>query len=372
MRRRELLKALLLGACGGGFLSRVAEAASRPDRTLLLLFLRGGFDSLHAVPPRDDPEYLRARPRLAVRDALRLDGRFGLHPALGPLLPLYREGSLAIVQGVGNPAASRSHFQAQDLVESGGTGEDGWLNRYAQRMPGRGPLRALCTRRGIPRTLRGEAPVAAVASLDEAAAMAAPGSPLARLKSDPRLRATAAHATSVAEALRALRPEGYASAIDYPACHLGEQLRLVAFLLKKRVELRAVHAELDGFDFHAGQAGMDRLLRTMADCLAAFWRDLGPLQDRVLVLTLTEFGRRVRENGSLGTDHGHASCAFALGAGVRGGAVLGRWPGLDQEDLSVTTDYRDALVEAAGFLGCPQPAALFPGHRVSTVGLMRR
>lgn len=395
MRRRDLLRigALTLFGAGpfwasgapGGAPGFLAHAATR-GKVLVVLFLRGGLDGLHCVVPYTDAEYYRARPKLGVPrpgrpgGALDLDGRFGLHPALAPLLPLYRGGSLAVVHAVGTPVSSRSHFEAQDFLETGGgftpTRQDGWLNRYLQRRPdGHRLMRGLATVNGVPVTLRGRVPVTSLTSLDDIDATAdvdqGPAGRILERAPDANHSRLSAHSREVSKTLRGLKPQAYRPS-GYPDTALAEQLKLLAFLLKARVGVEAVHVEHDGFDTHAHQeakeGGMRPLMMDLAESLRAFWQDLGPLRQEVVVVTLTEFGRRVQENGSTGTDHGRGTCCFLLGGPVRGGRVYGRWPGLAKEklfqgmDLQVTTDYRDVLIQVAGALGCPEPRRLFADH----------
>lgn len=371
-----------------GFLTRMAHAATGRGRTLVVLFLRGGVDGLHAVPPYTDKRYYDARPRLAVPrpgrpgGALDLDGRFGLHPALAPLLPLYREKSLAIVHAVGIPVSSRSHFEAQDFLETGGgfspSRQDGWLNRYLQRRADSGQLlRGLAALRIVPVTLHGKVPVSSLVSLEDIRATAGvDGGPAGRVLQtarDPNLQRIAAHTFQVSRALQRLNPQAYRPKAAYPDTALGEQLKLIAFLVKNDVGLEAVHAELDGWDTHAHQVasegGMSPLMVDASRSLAAFWKDLGERRNDVTVVTLTEFGRRFKENGSAGTDHGRGTCCFVLGPQVSGGRIYGKWPGLQDHqlhegmDLKVTTDYRDVLVSVAGAMGCPAPGKLFADYR---------
>ncbi|MBI3924615.1 MAG: DUF1501 domain-containing protein [Armatimonadetes bacterium] len=405
MNRRQFLKVgglTLFALAGGGpfwgsfgeggaprFLPRAARAAAGRGRVWVVLFLRGGLDGLHAVFPYEEDEYYRRRPRLSVprpgRDGggLALDGQFALHPAMAALMPLYREGSLAMVHAVGTPDASRSHFEAQDYLELGGkpATRQGWLNRYLQctEAPPEAP-RGLSASRAVPTLLQGPATVASLPSPIQADLPAA--ADLYAAAPDPELRRTS-HALGLSQRwLERLDPATYRPAVDYPESGLGEQLRLIASLLKAGIPLEAIYAEMQGFDTHARQVdglwpgasyGLNGLLTDLAEGLAAFWRDLGPVGEDMVLITLTEFGRRLAENGSLGTDHGRASCCFLLGGPVQGGKVFGHWPGLRPEnlfegiDLPVTTDYRDLLMEIAGTLGCPEPETLFPGYRAGPV-----
>lgn len=389
MRRRDLLKigALsLFGLSSGGFWAS-ADPVSVPGSVvahqsqgdvLVVVFLRGGLDGMHALVPYQESEYYRLRPRLALPrpdgefKPLRLDEQFAFNPALRALLPHYREGTLAPVCAVGTSDTSRSHFIAQDYLELGGQAQPpGWLNRHLQEHQW-----AVSTAAHVPTLLQGPGPVLSARRLDDLEPWTAPalegGDPVARLsRQQARLRAI----------LAGLEPRSYRPALDYPDNGLAEQLKVVAFLLKQGVELGAVHCELEGFDSHSRQilaewpghlTGLNRLLYELAGSLDAFWRDLGPLQSRVTIMTVTEFGRRLAENGSLGTDHGLASCSLVMGAKLRGGRVHGRWPGLAEEglvdgmDLPVTTDYRQLLSHYCAGVGSPD---LFPDFASSSLAL---
>ncbi len=365
-------------------------------------------DALAAVPPLPSPSLARLRPRLALGAArtagddrlLDLGVGFGLHPALAPLVPEWRAGRLAIVHAVGSPDPSRSHFDAQDYMESGTPGrkgtESGWLNRVSGQLGHEGtPFRALALTAALPRSLYGPAPALAVRDLEEfrIAPRAGRGSTGAAADGFERLyaetgegllRRTAGETFEATGLLARLDPRRYrpAAGAVYPPSPLGDSLRQSAMLIKADVGLEVAFAESGGWDTHVLQGAADGSFARRADDLArsiaAFWRDLGDRRDDVVLLTMTEFGRTVRENGSGGTDHGHGSCLFVLGGAVDGGKVHGEFPGIEPEvlfegrDLAVTTDFRSVFAEVAGHhLGVDDAATLFPGWRGERLPLFR-
>jgi len=339
-----------------GFVTGIAPR----DRTLVVIFLRGGADGLTLVAPVADDAYHRARPTLRVteRDGLRLDDVFALHPRLAPLVPLWASGELAIVHSVGSEDATRSHFEAQDLMEHAGTAAGGWLGRFLRlRAIGQpGALSAVAFGTELPAALRGAPSATVLRSLstfslgDGANGMLRALSELYAIEHD----ALGQSARDTVNALQRLDRLANAprplTGADYPRDDFGEALRQTAQLVRAAVGLEAATIDLGGWDSHFTQQQlleptMDRLARG----LAAFHRDLGPDMARTTVVVMTEFGRRVAENSALGTDHGRGSVMFALGGGVRGGRVLGGWPGLSQDvlegpgDLPVRTNYRNVL-----------------------------
>ncbi|HUJ26427.1 MAG TPA: DUF1501 domain-containing protein [Myxococcales bacterium] len=383
MKRRDLLKGLLaagtfLPAFARRALAQIEGAGSPGDRrspqggasidekrkVLAFLFLRGALDGLHAVPPVGEKRYFELRPQLALKDALKLDDGFGLHPSLAPLMPLWKDGSLAIVHAVGSPDPTRSHFDAQDFLELGTPGikstPDGWLARALQHAPRAhpGPVDAVAVSPRLPRALQGAKDAVAFASLDQL-----------RLH-PPRMQALfeqmyGPDAFAPVDLLQ--RKLGETKPGDgYPNGPVAASLRQLARLIKGDVGLRVACADAAGWDTHAGQPGqLQNNLRLLAESLAAFQKDLGGRAADVVLVAATEFGRTVRQNGALGTDHGHASVAFVLGGGVRGGRIHGRWPGLRDDqlyegrDLAVTTDLRSVLSATAGRqLGA---RGIFPG-----------
>jgi uncharacterized protein (DUF1501 family) len=413
------LVSLAAGSLGGGplFLHRAALAAAAPApwrrrKVLVAVFQRGAMDGLMAVTPLVDEAALRRlRPRLfmsAARAAseegrlLALDGGYGLHPALAPLLPLLADGRCAVVHGVGSPDPTRSHFDAQDYMETATPGRkgtaSGWLNRVAGELgheaaPAAGsPFRAVALTPAVPRSLQGGAPALAVTDLASFGVRAPVGGPAAGEtfeslyagSAQELLRETGREAFTAVELLRRAGVSGYrpTPGARYPRSPLGDALRQVAFLVKADLGLEVAFTESGGWDTHVQQGtaagSFARRAGDLAAAIAAFWTDLGPYQDDVVLLTMTEFGRTVRENGSGGTDHGHGSCLFVLGNRVAGGRVHGSLPRLAESalhegrDLPVTTDFRAVFAEvAARHLGVADDATLFPGWSGERLPLFR-
>ncbi|MEE8524959.1 MAG: DUF1501 domain-containing protein [Thermoanaerobaculia bacterium] len=404
--RRVFLKsgALTLFSLGAGphFLDRLALAApasgSRP-KVLVSIFLRGAMDGLMAVPPIADPDLRQFRPQLAMSAARAsadpihdLDGRFGLHPAFAPLLPLWADGRLAVVHAVGSPNPTRSHFDAQDYMEMGTpwrrSTPSGWLNRLAAVAgPPPSPFRAVSLSPTVPRSLVGDEPALAITDLGklqltlpwEDETVEAIGFDLEKLY---REHATGLLDRRSREMFAALRAISQKELVRYrqqraqlypPRNHLAQSLMQIAYLIKADLGLRIACAETDGWDTHVGQGTIRGRFAAragdLAAAIAAFWADIEPYHDDVVVLTMTEFGRTVRENGSQGTDHGHGSCLFVLGNQVDGGKVYGEFPErLDPEllfegrDLPVTTDFRAVFSEVAGKLfDVGDDQRIFPG-----------
>jgi uncharacterized protein (DUF1501 family) len=403
LTRRIFLKSTGLALVSFGVAPKVllraahAEGARR-RKTLVVVFQRGACDGLNVVVPYGEEAYRRLRPTIAIpapgggrESALDLDGFFGLHPALEPLLPLWKEGSLAAVQAVGSPDATRSHFDAQDFMESGTPGlkatEDGWLNRLVQSRPDSEatPFRAVAMTPTLPRILSGRAPAVAMANIRDFAlrgggdGMAARGfEQMYEGAVQDVLHGTGHETFEALQFLKKTDPGRYqpAAGIEYPRGRYGDSLKQVAQLLKADVGVEVAFTDVGGWDHHAAEGGaqgqLAARLRELGQALAAFRRDLGDRMQDVVLVTMTEFGRTVRENGNRGTDHGHASFALVLGGGVRGGRVHGRWPGLapdklyEGRDLAITTDFRDVLGEVlARHLGARDLSRVFPGYRVS-------
>jgi uncharacterized protein (DUF1501 family) len=327
------------------------------------------------------------------RALIDLGTGFGLHPAFEPLLPLWKEKRLGIVHAVGSPDPTRSHFDAQDFMETGTPGRkgtpDGWLNRAVGLLGHEGsPFRAVAMTPSLPRSLYGGEPAIAVTNLadfkvqlpgaDRTAAVAGHGFEALYEQTSPGLlRDTGGETFRAVHMLSAAEIERYkpADGADYPKTPLGNALRQIALLVKSDVGLEIAFAESAGWDTHVQQApSFSRQALDLARSIQAFWTDLGAFQDRVVLTTMTEFGRTVRENGSGGTDHGHGSCLFVVGNAVDGGKVHGSFPGLAEgalyegRDLPVTTDFRSVFCELAGkHLGVKDDAKLFPdwtGRRI--------
>ena len=405
--RRSFMKqgALALVAMGAvpGFVVRSALAQSRAARSkvLVVVFQRGAVDGLSMLVPHGDPDYYAARAGIAIArpaaggGAVDLDGFFGLHPSLSALEPLWRERRLAAVHACGSPDTTRSHFDAQDYMESGTPGvkstEDGWLARGLAAAPEApaSPFRAVALGPALPRVLRGDAGAVAMTSLAEfdireAAALAGGGLDTRRgfeslYEQGVRdlLYGTGRETFDAVKMLKAAAPQQLqpANGAVYPRGRFSDSLRQISQLIRSDVGLEVAFADVGGWDTHAAQ-GNERgqlagRLKEFGDALAAVDRDLGERMRDVVVLTMSEFGRTVRENGNRGTDHGHGTAMFVLGGGVKGGRVHGRWPGLSRErlhegrDLAVTTDFRSLFAEVAvRHLGVPGEP-LFPGFKNS-------
>lgn len=331
------------------------------EHTLVVIFLRGGADGLNMVVPVEDDEYRRARPTLGIskEKALPLDGLFGLNPALAPLLPLYKEGMLCIVHQAGCEENSRSHFKAQDFMEQGGEVASGWLGRYLRYAPNlkNGPLSAIALGKTRPTCLSGAPSSLTMESFDTFDMGDTPHTflpALAHLYSLEKneLGLAGADAITAMDKINELRAQDYHPAHDavYPNGNFGDRLCQMAQLVKARVGLEAVSLDLNGWDSHfAATALMNPLMKQLAEGLAAFRADLGSDMGKVTVVVMTEFGRRVYQNVSFGTDHGRGSVMFVLGSDIRGGRVLHNWKGLDSDrlegpgDLAVEYNYRDVL-----------------------------
>ena len=356
-------------------------------RCLVVIFLRGGADGLHLVVPHGDDDYYRLRSTLAVAvaETVPLDAFFGLHPSLGPLAPFYGDGRMAVVHAAGSEDQTRSHFAAQDLMEHGGEVAGGWLGRFLRaRDPiADGPLAAIAIGETLPESLRGAPAATAVRSLDDFAL--GEGSERILLGLEALYAAEAGPLGDAAvDTLNALRrieelrrtPYRPAEGVEYPRGEFGEGLYEVARCIKAGVGLEVATVDLGGWDSHLGQAALvDPLMGRLAQGLSAFCLDLGPLLDATSVVVMTEFGRRVAENASLGTDHGRASAMFVLGGGVQGGQVVADWPGLRGEtlegpgDLPVVHDFRDVLAPVLRRHGAVDLQAVFPDHLVQPMAL---
>ncbi len=329
---------------------------------LVVVFLRGAADGLDLVPPIGDDDYHRARLTLSVgeSDALALGGLFGLHPQLAALEPLYRDGDLAIVHAAGSEDETRSHFEAQDLMEHGGEVAGGWLGRflrYRERPAGAGALSAVAIGKTLPESLRGAPSATVIETLDDFALGDDSGALLHEIERLYGLESgdlAAASRDTVAalrriESLRTAAYEPSAGAV-YPRDDFGRGLAEIARLIKARVGLEAATLDLPGWDSHFAQSSLlTPLKQSLAAGLTALARDLGEALATTTVVVMTEFGRRVRENASLGTDHGRGSVMFVAGGGVHGGRVIADWPGLRPEDLegpgdlAVVHNYRNVL-----------------------------
>jgi uncharacterized protein (DUF1501 family) len=356
--------------------------------TLIVTFLRGAADGLTLVPPLEDEHYYRARPRIAIprNEAIPLDGFFAFHNLLKPLKRIWDEGRLAIVHAAGSEDDSRSHFDAQDYVEHGGLTGGGWLGRFLRYRdrPPQSPLSAVALGRKFPECLRGAPSVTVMQSMDDfslgpAAPALVPG--LDRLYStQPDLLAPAGRDTLNAlarlERMRSTPYQPERGAI-YGKDPYSQGLRQAAQLIKARVGLEAVSLDLEGWDSHFTQSTiMNPLMSELATGLGAFYTDIGPAMDHTTIVVMTEFGRRVQENSSFGTDHGMGSAMFIIGGGVHGGRVIGKWPGLSADfltgpgDLQVVHNYRDVIAPILVRRGAgPHMAKIFPNFRLNPLPL---
>ncbi|HTR29022.1 MAG TPA: DUF1501 domain-containing protein [Puia sp.] len=406
----------------GGIPAFMAEAAAsekrrqlyKRKRVLVCIFQRGAMDGLMAVTPFEDAYLKAARPNLMMTAAgqgaasgrqgtglIDLDGKWGLHPGLNAFEPLFREGRLGIVHGIGSPNNTRSHFDAQDYMESGtpfnkGTAS-GWLNRAVGLLghDALTPFTAVSLTSALPRSLYGDNPSVAIANLQDfaiqlkgnpAAAQAAARSfeDLYATTRPGLLQQTGKESFEAMKVLQSADVQHYqpANGAVYPNSPLGGSLRQIAQLVKLEVGLEVAFTESGGWDTHFNQ-GTDngifaRSITDLGNSIAAFWKDLGGYQDDVTVMTMTEFGRTVHQNGTGGTDHGRASCNFILGNGVAGGKVYGNVAPLavenleDGRDLPVTTDFRNvfgAVVDA--HLQIANDKLLFPDWNGVKAGVMK-
>jgi uncharacterized protein (DUF1501 family) len=398
--RRVFMKngglALLSLGFAPAFLARTVEAAGSARRKILItIFQRGAVDGLNMIVPFGERDYYAARPSIAVgkpnaaEGAVDLDGFFGLHPRLASLKPLWDSKQLAIVHATGSPDGTRSHFDAQDYMESGTPGvkstQDGWLNRYlhAREHAEATPFRAVALAPQMPRSLQGLEPALAIGQLGQFGIRAGQATEMVQASfeseyaaaADKVLNKTGGQAFDAVRMLKSADPSQYqpANGADYPRSGYGEALRQIAQLIKADVGLEVAFAEAGGWDTHVNQgssAGQLALrLDDFARGISALARDLGDRMSDIVILTMSEFGRAVAENGNRGTDHGHGNAMMIIGGqNVRGGKVYGRWPGLAREqryegrDLAVTTDFRSVFAEVVrGHLGVTDTRTIFPG-----------
>ena len=410
MDRRVFVKsgalALVTMGLSPSFLRRSVFGMELPKapkgKVLICLFQRGAADALNIVVPHGEKAYYAMRPSIAIpqpargdmTSAIDLDGFFGLHPALAPLKPLYDRGLLAPVHAVGSPSTTRSHFDAQDYMETGtpdvkGT-TDGWLNRYLAVQGtcdecnlAKTPFRAVALTPQTPRILEGPSPTVAMNSLDEFSVRATGNSAerleaLYRTGSADLVHATGAETFDAVKMLRAANPQKYLpqNGADYPRSQFGQRLMQIAQLIKANVGLEVAFADVGGWDTHVNQGNSTGQLAQRLDdfsrSIAALVADLGDRMDDVVIMTMSEFGRMARENGNRGTDHGHAGALFVIGGHVKGGKVHGKWPGLEPEqlyegrDLALTTDFRSVFAEVVSHhMGARTLDRIFPGFSAS-------
>lgn len=400
LSRRIFLKdgafALVSLGFAPSFLARTIAAASRGGRgkQLIAIFQRGAVDGLSVVVPHAESEYYRARPTIAVARpgnapdaALDLDGFFGFNPRLAPLKPIWDRHDLAIVHACGSPDSTRSHFDAQDYMETATPGvkstPDGWLNRYLQtrRAESESSFRAVALTPQLPRMLQGQASAIAMNQIAQfgirAQSMNDSFEAQYAAAADRVLNGTGREAFDAMKTLKSADPARYQpeDGADYPRTAFGQALRQIAQLTKAGVGLEVAFADIGGWDTHVNQGSAQGQLAVRLDdfsrSIAALVTDLGDRMGDTVVLTMSEFGRAVSENGNRGTDHGHGNAMMVIGGGVRGGRVYGTWPGLaaaqryDGRDLAVTTDFRDVFGEiVTRHLGVADAGPIFPGYAV--------
>ncbi len=400
---------------GPSFLQQLVFAAeptraTNGKKVLICIFQRGALDGLSMVVPYGDPHYYEARSDIAIAQptqsagpsgVIDLDGFFGLHPNMAALLPMYQSGHLALIQACGSPSSSRSHFDAQDFMECGVVDDKstrtGWLNRTLLECPEDraklSPFRAVSMTAMLPRTLQGDQEALAIADLKTFGVGAGAGgfTPSSTTSGAASgfegmyqsavgdlLQGTGKEAFDAIGMLQSADPTKYKpqNGASYPNSEFGRALLQIAQMIKANIGVEVAFAEVGGWDTHANQGGATGQLANrftdFSHSLAALYQDLGDRMNDVVVLTMSEFGRTVRQNGNRGTDHGHATCFTVLGGPVRGGKVYGRWPGLAREqlfegrDLMLTTDYRDVFAELAqNHLGARDVGQIFPNHRVN-------
>jgi uncharacterized protein (DUF1501 family) len=381
------------------FLQRaIAASSGSSKRQLVVLFQRGAADGLNIVVPFGEPNYYRMRPTIAILQprrngadaAIDLDGFFGLHPSLAPLEPLFQKSELAIVHAAGSPDPTRSHFDAQDFMESGTPGikatDDGWLNRALETVPeeNTSPFRAVAMGPNLPRMLRGSAPAIALPDVKQFRVISqTPGmgqiaeggfEAMYAQTVDHALRGTGTETFEAIDMLRKADPSKYKpeNGANYGNSRLGQSLQQIGQLLKANIGAEVLFVDCGGWDNHVNEGGvqgqLSNLLKDLGQGMAAFRQDMGGRMEDIVLVTMSEFGRTAKENGNRGTDHGHANCMFVMGGDVKGGKVYGRWPGLnegqlnDGRDLALTTDFRLVLGEILQkHIGVRDLAPVFPG-----------
>ncbi|HEY7187336.1 MAG TPA: DUF1501 domain-containing protein [Vicinamibacterales bacterium] len=398
LTRRYFVRASAIAVAGIGaapsWLIRAATPGETKGKILIAIFQRGAADGLNIVVPHFEKRYYELRPTIAVQPpgkdngAIDLDGRFGLHPSLQSLKPFWDSGQLAIVHAAGSPDGNRSHFEAQDSMESGTPGrttDDGWMNRaLAPLTADTSPVRAVAIGAKMPRTLRGDRGAIAVSDLQQFRVRNEGASSI--LES---MYAKAADAQLVAQGKRtfdALKTIETVSKAPYTPANgaqyngeFGNGLRQIARLIKANVGVEAAFAEIGGWDHHSNENGqLPPLVQQYGNSLAAFAKDMGDRMEDIVLVTMSEFGRTAAEDGNGGTDHGHGNVMFVFGGALRGGRMYGRWPGLEAEqlferrDLAVTTDFRSVLGELVSGHLRQRADAAFPGFTSSErLGLLR-
>ena len=411
MNRRFFLKSggialASVGLAGGSpsFLQRVVAAQGLKAntggrrKTLIAIFQRGAVDGLNMVVPHGEKNYYALRPSIAIarpgkgaagESVINLDGFFGLHPALAGFKPMWDAKRLAIVHAAGSPDNTRSHFDAQDYMEAGTPGvkstPDGWLNRYLQAhaQPKASPFRGVAMTQNLPRAMQGRAPALAISNLADFSIRAGQSSQTVQggfediyeQAAGDALGGTGKETFEAIAFLKQVNPAQYKpeNGAQYPRTRFGNALLQIAQLVKAGVGLEVAFTDVGGWDTHVNEGGARGQLATrlteFANGINALYTDLGARMDDVVILSMSEFGRTVGENGNRGTDHGHANAMFIIGGATRGGRVYGEWPGLDADklydgrDLALTTDFRDVFGEIAQkHLGNADLKRVFPGY----------
>src|SRR5262245_2332184 len=385
--RRHFLKASgvgLAGAAAGP--SFLFGSAAKDHPVFIAIFQRGAADGISMVVPFGDKNYYAVRPQIAIPEpsrsgderAIDLDGFFALHPSLASLKSIYGERHLALIHAVGSPANTRSHFDAQDYMESVTrrtmSAPDGWLDRHMQAnsKSAASRFRGVALSANVPRSLMRRAPAIEMARIRGFGIRGGP----ATAQVEEIFAKMYPDTFEAVRKLRAANPEQYSpeNGAEYPRSPFGQTMLQISQLVKADVGLEIAFADVGGWDTHANQGAargqLSTRLKEFGDGLAALYRDLGDRMRNVVVLTMTEFGRAIRQNGSGGTDHGHASCMFAFGGPVKGGKVYSRWPGLATEqlfegrDLALTTDFRAVFSDIlTGHMGVKDVSKVFPGFR---------
>lgn len=376
-----------------------ATTAQAQGKKLVVIFQRGAADGLNIVVPHRESAYYQMRPSIAIQQnqVIDLDGFFGLHPAMQPLKPLWDQRHLAIIHACGSPDPTRSHFDAQDYMESGTPGvkstNDGWLNRALQAEDAccarkHSAFRAVALGAQVPRTLEGRIPAVAVNNVRDfsvggqnpaAAPVAAGFEAMYAGSVNAVLHGTGSETFEAVKMLQASDPAKYTPApgANYPNGPFGNSLRQVAQLLKANLGVEAAFTDIGGWDTHQNQGSVNgqlaNRLRDFSEGIAAFWIDMGDQANDIVLVTMSEFGRTVHQNGTGGTDHGHANVMCIVGGNVQGGRVYGKWPGMHQDqlyegrDLAITTDFRQVLGEAAyKTVGARNLDLVFPGANLKT------
>jgi len=378
------------------FLSRAAfvvvDSPATRNKRLVVIFQRGAADGLNIVVPHGESAYYAMRPSINIpRNAvIDLDGFFGLHPSMAALQPLWKDRHLGIVHAAGSPDPTRSHFDAQDFMESGTPGvkatDDGWLNRSLHALPpqpDKSAFRAIALGPSLPRILSGSEPAVAMNNINDfsvggrnpnAAPISNTFEAMYNQSVDTVLHGTGRETFDAVKMLKSADVTNYkpAPGANYPNGRFADSLKQLAQLIKANLGVQVAFADIGGWAHHVNegstQGQIANILGEFSGSLAAFWNDLGNLAEDTVVVTMSEFGRTARENGNRGTDHGHANVMFVMGGPVKGGKVYGRWPGLDQSqlyegrDLAVTTDFRRVVGEAVSrHLGNQRLDAVFPG-----------